>query len=127
MEADEFIQMVQESILDSNSKTFNEEDVLKTIQAILITLSEFLQPRQSQQLAATLPSDIGHYLIQNHINETESLNDFFHCVAVREGTTLPRAIHHSRTVIAVLQEVVPAETLQKIKEQLPYEFAPLFQ
>jgi uncharacterized protein (DUF2267 family) len=40
---------------------------------------------------------------------------------------LPRAIHHSRTIIAVLQEAVPANVLQMVREQLPHEFAPLFE
>jgi uncharacterized protein (DUF2267 family) len=99
---------------------------LQTIEAILKTLGEFLQPKQTRQLAAILPPEIGTYLGQAEMNEHETLNDFFHLVAAHEGTTLSQAIHDSRAVIAVLQEAIPADLLGTIREQLPHEFAPLF-
>ena len=127
METDEFIRLVEVALLSDNGKTTKKREALRVIRANLKTLSEMLQPKQIQQLAATLPPDIGIYLMPTETSEHDTLNDFFHYVAVRERTTLPRAIHHSRTVIAVLQKVVPADVLQMVREQLPHEFAPLFQ
>ena len=127
MQTDEFIRLVQSALLNGSGKIMTQGDVLRTIEAILKTFSEILKPKQVQQLAATLPPDIGTYLCQTEPSEHETLKDFFEHVAIREETTLPRAIHHSRTVIAVMQKAVPAEVLQAVREQLPPEFAPLFQ
>ena len=127
METEKFIQLVQGALLNGNAKTATRADILQIIEAILNTLSEVLQPKQIRQLAATLPPDIGQYLLQRGGSEPDTLNEFFYFVAAREGTSLAHAIHHSRTVISVLQEAVPGYVLQMIQEQLPHEFAPLFQ
>jgi len=127
MESDEFVRLVEIALLNENGKTAKKQEVWRAIRANLKTLSEMLQPKQVQQLAATLPPDIGVYLVPTNTSEHDTLNDFFHYVAIRERTTLPRAIHHSRTIIAVLQEAVPADVVQMVREQLPQEFAPLFE
>ena len=127
METDEFTRLVQAALLDDDGKPALEKDVQQTIQAILKTLSENLQPQLVRQLAATLPPGIGQNLVQTTTHKHTTLNEFFYNVAAREGTTLPRAIHHSRSVIAVLQESVPPEVLQSVWEDLPVEFSPLFQ
>lgn len=127
METEQFVQLVQGALLNGNAKTATRRNTLQIIEAILNTLSEVLQPKQIRQLVATLPPDIGQYLLQTKGDGHDTLNEFFYFVAAREGTTLPRAIHHSRTVISVLQEAVPDDVLQMIQEQLPHEFAPLFQ
>jgi uncharacterized protein (DUF2267 family) len=127
METNEFIRLVEATLLNVNGRTASRREILQTIRANLKTLGEMLPPEQIQQLAATLPPEIGNYLLQTETSEYDTLEDFFHSVAEREETTLPGAIHHSRTVIAALQEVVPADVLQMIREKLPGEFAPLFQ
>lgn len=127
MESDEFVRLVEIAFLNNNGKTAKKQEVLRAIGANLKTLSEMLQPKQIQQLAATLPPDFGVYLVPTKTSEHDTLNDFFYYVAIRERTTLPRAIHHCRTIIAVLQEAVPADVVQMVQEQLPQEFAPLFE
>jgi uncharacterized protein (DUF2267 family) len=127
METDEFIRLVQAALPNGNGKPATKGDVLRAIGAILRTLGEVLQPKQIQQLMATLPPEIGNYLFQVETNRYDTLNEFFQNVAAREGTTLPYAIHHSRIVIAVLQKAIPSDVLQTVRAQLPHEFAPLFQ
>lgn len=127
METDEFIRLVQAALQNGDDKPATKGDVLRAIGAILRTLGEVLQPKQIQQLMATLPPEIGTLLFQTETNKHDTLNEFFHHVAAREGTTLPFAIHHSRIVIAVLQRAIPSDVLQTFRAQLPHEFAPLFQ
>lgn len=127
METDEFIGLIQANLLNSNGKESTKKEVLLAVEAILKTFSETLAPGQKQQLAASLPLDISTYLSHTEASEHDTLDAFFHCVALREGIGLPQAIHHSRTVIAVLQKAIPVEVMGALLEQIPSEFGPLFQ
>jgi uncharacterized protein (DUF2267 family) len=101
---------------------------MRAISATLETLGERLNGRESQHLAAQLPPGIGDYLRLAKQPQQFGLQEFFDRVSEREGAGVdpPQAVHHARTVVEVMQEAVTPGGIQHVRDQLPPEFAPLF-
>ena len=99
------------------------------IRATLETLSERLAGGEAKDLAAQLPREIGIFLRGVWESETSrlSLQEFYQRVCIRENVSLPKAIHHARSVIAVLQEAVSKGEIKDVRSQLPAEFGSLFE
>jgi uncharacterized protein (DUF2267 family) len=55
-----------------------------------------------------------------------SLDDLFARVGEEEGVETPDAVFHARTVAGVLAEAVSPGELDKIIDQVPEDFGPLF-
>lgn len=80
-------------------------------------------------LAAQLPAEIGRHLTGDATFQRLSIDEFFRRVHQREGEgiDLPDSVFHARVVIEVLEEAVSKGAVDKIRVQLPAEFAPLFE
>jgi len=103
-------------------------ETMRAICATLETLGERLNGRENEHLAAQLPPGIGAYLRLAKQPQRFDLQGFFDRVSEREGVGVdpPEAAHHARTVVEVLQEAVTPGEIQHVRDQLPDEFAPLF-
>lgn len=125
MQHDEFIGHVQH-----RARLGSRGEAENATRATLQTLAERLAGGAAGNLASELPPHIASYFGSSHdmeIAEEMTLNDFFQRVSEREGVDLPKSVHHARAVIDVLQEAVSPGQMQKIREQLPDEWDPLFE
>lgn len=125
MQHDEFIGHVQD-----RARLSSRGEAERATQATLQTLAERLAGGAAGNLASELPPQIANYLGSRHdmeIADEMSLDDFFRRVSEREGVDLPKSIHHARSVIDVLGEAVSQGQMQKIREQLPDQWDPLFE
>lgn len=123
MYTEEFIQDVQATLLDGQKSTAT----LLAIKATLIALCYCLRPLYVEQLMDYLPPEIGAELAPAQAKLPVTLYDFFRAVAEYEAVGLPRAIHHSRTVLVAMNTHLPRELMLSIRHELPGEFALLFQ
>jgi uncharacterized protein (DUF2267 family) len=122
MQHDEFIGEVQ-----ARARLPSRGDAERATRAVLETLGERLAGGQPHNLAAQLPEEIGRHLEDRQGVEKLSLDEFFEKVSERTGANLPDAIHQARAVIAVVGEAVSQGELDKVRQQLPGEYAPLFE
>jgi uncharacterized protein (DUF2267 family) len=124
MHTDQFIGLVQ-----SRARLPSIGEALRAISATFQVLGQRLYGGEAGDLAAQLPSELGHYLLegQAHGSESFDLDEFFQRVSVLEGSDLPDAIFHARAVISVLQEAVSRGEIDDVRAQLPEEYDPLFE
>jgi len=103
-------------------------DAERATKATLETLGERLVGGAANNLASQLPPLIGDYLRSGADMEIAemTLDDFFRRVSEREEVDLPKSIHHARAVVSVLQDAVSEWQIDKVREQFPKEWAPLF-
>lgn len=123
MNYDDFLGKVQH-----RARLASPAEALRATRAGLVSLAERLNDGGAGDLAAQLPSEIDRLLkTERKGQETFSLDEYFDRVAAKEGVEKPDAVHHARAVIAVLQEAVTPGELQHVQDQLPADFAPLFE
>lgn len=128
IDQNKFIQKVQSELLGENDSHYSRQEVIHIIQATLETLGERLAPAYVHQLEVYLPSELSNSLRKGSArSERFALYTFFKRVARRETTNLVQAVHHTRTVISALKEMVPSETIDQLQAGLPREYGPLFQ
>lgn len=126
MDHDEFIGQVQH-----RARLGSRGEAEKATRATLETLAERMADGAAQNLAAQLPSEIGEHLrrmapSQEGSGDRFDLNEFFSRVATRDGTELPEAAFHARVVVEVMEEATTGGLVNKIREQFPDEWDPLF-
>ena len=102
-------------------------EAVRATYATLRTLSERLYGNEAENLAAQLPPEIGIYLLVAGEQETFSLDKFLERAANYEEVDLPESVHHTRAVIATLQEAVTPGEMRNIQAQLPDDYNPLFE
>jgi uncharacterized protein (DUF2267 family) len=122
MQHDEFIGEVQ-----ARARLPSRGDAERATRAVLETLGERLAGGQPHNLAAQLPEEIGHHLEDRQGVEKLTLDGFFEKVSERTGADLPDAIHQARAVIAVVGAAVSQGEIDKVRQQLPEDYAPLFE
>ncbi|HXF60554.1 MAG TPA: DUF2267 domain-containing protein [Caldilineaceae bacterium] len=124
MQFEEFVGQVQH-----RARLASQGEAMRAICATLETLGERLYDGEAAHVAAQLPPGIGAYLRLAKRQERFDIQEFFKRVAEREGAgvDVPDAAHHARTVIEVLQEAVTPGQLRHLREQLPDDYAPLFE
>lgn len=126
MQYDQFVGQAQ-----SRARLASNGQAVAAIRATLETLGERLAGGAADKLAAELPREIGEYLRHatpvDLYGDSFGLDEFFQRVSMREREDLPAATYHARAVIEVLQEAVTPGAIEKIRAQLPDEYAPLFE
>jgi uncharacterized protein (DUF2267 family) len=123
MTHDEFIGAVQ-----SRAQLASRGDAERAVRATLETFADRLEADSADNLASELPSELARHLRQSQGFERLTLDEFFARVHEREtpSVDLPKAAYHARVVTEVLSEAVSAGQMDKLRKQLPEEFAPLF-
>lgn len=102
-------------------------ETVRATRATLTVLGKRLYGGEAKDLAAQLPKEIGVYLQQDGPKSAFGLQEFYKRVSKEEGVDLPLAIHHARSVIAVVQEAVSGGEIHDVREQLPDEYDDLFE
>jgi uncharacterized protein (DUF2267 family) len=102
-------------------------EAVRATYATLRTMGERLYGDEAENLAAQLPPEIGIYLRAAGEQEAFPLDKFFERAANYEEVDLPESVHHTRAVVATLQEAVTAGEMSDVRAQLPDEYAPLFE
>lgn len=122
MEYERFLGLVQ-----SRAQLASLEDAVKATRATLETLGSRLSGGAPGNLAAQLPEEIGRYLTdQEGKQQRSTLEEFFNRVSRAEGENLPDSVYHARVVIEVLREAAGDEPVNKVRDQLPDDWNPLF-
>ncbi len=121
MTFDEFTGQVQ-----NRARLASTGDALRAIRATLTVLGQRLYGGEAFELSAQLPEEIKLYLQQAFPSETFGLDEFYRRVAEMEGVDLPQAVFHARAVISVLMDAVSVGEIRDMLDQLPSEYAPLF-
>jgi uncharacterized protein (DUF2267 family) len=99
------------------------EEAVRATRATLETLGERLYGGEAGNLAAQLPEELGHYLLETAAcSEAFDLDEFINRVQMREGVDLPLAVFHSRVVCQVMREAVSPTLMKKVLDQLPPEY-----
>ncbi|SIR76300.1 DUF2267 domain-containing protein [Natronorubrum thiooxidans] len=100
---------------------------VRATRAVLTTLGERLQEGEATDLASPLPMEIDRYLIDAEHGQRFDYQAFLDRIAEREGVDRPDANYHAQQLLAVVGEIVPAGNLEKVNNQLPEDFDPLFE
>lgn len=124
MHEDEFLDTVQQEA------SLESQEAARTVtEATLRTLGERISDTNSSELAATLPDPLAPSLTDASPGEAAafSLDEFVDRVSERSGHTTPdTAPRQARAVITALS-MIADEELQALSEQLPTEFALIFE
>lgn len=122
MQHDQFIGRVQAA-----ARLPSRGDAERTTRVVLEHLGERLAGGLPDSLAAQLPPEIARHLgALAGESQRFSPDDLFQAVSVEEGSDLPDAVFHTRAVLGVLAEAISSGQLDKVLDQLPDDFAPLF-
>ncbi|HMJ90751.1 MAG TPA: DUF2267 domain-containing protein [Candidatus Acidoferrum sp.] len=103
------------------------EEALRAIRCTFETLAERLSFDEAKDVSAQLPRELATYFAVPEHSVRMSLDQFFHRTSEREQVALPKAIHHARVVIEVLEEAVSAGEIKHVRAQLPHDWDPLFE
>jgi uncharacterized protein (DUF2267 family) len=124
MQFHEFLGQVQD-----RARLSSLGDAETATRATLTTLRERLAGGEPKDVAAQLDDSIAQYLTAPGQEEPErfSLDEFYNRMSQRAGVKLPTAVFQAQAVISVLGDAVTAGEIGDIRQQLPEEYAPLFQ
>lgn len=102
---------------------------VRVIRAVLTTLGERVDPGEATDLASPLPMEIDRYLIEaaEQGGEKFSFDEFLNRVSERADLNRSTANYYSQTVVGLVGDIVPPGNIEKIRNQLPDEFEPIFQ
>ena len=100
---------------------------VRASRAVLTTLGERLQEGEATDLASPLPMEIDRYLRDADHGQRFDYQEFLDRVADREGVDRSDANYHAQQILAVVGEVVPPGNVEKVRDQLPEDFEPLFE
>lgn len=126
--------MDRDDILDETARRAgldSEQAAERAVLATMTTLGEHVSKGESQQIAAQLPPEISDAMTSRSTDSPEEfdVDEFVHRVASRQGDDVSEdeAVIHSRAVMATLADAGVRNELQDAREQLPNEFATLFE
>ena len=100
---------------------------VRATRAVLTTLGERLQEGEATDLASPLPMEVDRYLTEAEHGQRFDYQEFLDRVAERENIDRADANYHAQQLLVVISEVVPAGNLEKVDDQLPDDFDPLFE
>lgn len=100
---------------------------VRATRAVLQTLGERLQAGEATDLASPLPMEVDRYLAHAEHGQRFDYQEFLDRVAERGGTDPADANYHAQQVLAIVAEIVPPGNIEKVQNQLPDDYAPLFE
>ena len=128
MDHDSFIGEVQ-----NRAELASRGEALSATRATLETLGERIEEGQATNLAAQLPEELGRYLSEAaDTTETFDFQAFVQHVSERDENLagdddLSAAALHARCVVDVVDEAVTEGQLDDVRDQLPDDYADLFE
>ena len=103
---------------------------VRATRAVLTTLGERIDPGEATDLASPLPMEVDRYLIEaaeEAGGEKFTFQEFIDRVGERAAVDRSAANYDAQTIVGLVSEVVPAGNMEKVRNQLPEGFEPLFQ
>lgn len=96
-------------------------ETVRAIRATLMTLGQRIQAGEAEDLAGSLPMEIGWYLTGPVFEHGERFDwrEFVRRVGEIEGVDPPEAAYHAQVIMDLVSEAVPASELRQIRGQLP--------
>ena len=122
MQYRDFIEKVQ-----NRARLGTAGEAVRATHATLEVLGQRLHGGAADNLAAQLPAEVENYLTDSKESQSFGLDEFFERVSVIEKVDLPKAVHHARAVISVVQEFLSQREMEDARAQLPHEYDPLFE
>jgi uncharacterized protein (DUF2267 family) len=119
-----------------------QAEAVRTVRSVLETLGERVEAGGATDVASPLPMEIDRYLLQVEHGHTYDYETFIDRVQARlnyddlgQGASYgPPApvdrgdtVYRTKATVALLSETVPGEGLAHVEDQLPSEFAELFE
>jgi uncharacterized protein (DUF2267 family) len=100
---------------------------VRVTRAVLTTLGERIDPGEATDLASPLPMEVDRYLTERSTGEKFHFDAFLDRVGERAGVERSAANYYAQTIVGLVSEVVPPGNIEKVRNQLPEEFDPIFQ
>lgn len=126
MDRDELVQDVA-SKAQLDSREAAERAAIETLR----TFGMHISAGEARDLAEILPDELGEAITSDADEEPEEFgpDQFTELVAEREGTDVDRdeAMRHARATMAAIAEHGGHNELREAREQLPDEFATIFE
>jgi len=123
----EFVRRVQEQ-----GEFDSRDEAVTAIEATLSSLGECLYRTERRHLASQLPKEAAAFLEEYVNSEVRrppavclTLQEFYDRVGARADVTRTHARDRAKTVIAVLQELVPEAEWKHIVEEMPKPYREL--
>lgn len=101
-------------------------EAVRASRAILTTLGESLDPETARELAAHLPMEIDRFPVAGETGQDRSYREFVTRIGEYEHEDAPDASYDAQVFVAYLADVVPADVLQRVRDDLPSGFDKLF-
>jgi len=98
-------------------------ETVRAIRATLSTLGQRIQRGEAEDLAGSLPMEIGWYLtgpVREH-GERFDWREFVRRVGEIEHADPPEAAYHAQVIMDLVSEAVPPSELRQIRDQLPQD------
>lgn len=102
-------------------------DAVRATRATLTTLGERLEEGEATDLASPLPKEIDLFLEASESGQRFSYEEFLDRVSERAHVDRSEANYQAQQMVALLGEVVPEGNLEKVRNQLPEDYEPLFE
>lgn len=96
-------------------------EAVRAIRATLMTLGQRIPEGNSEDLAASLPMEIGWYLtgaVDDHGRRFD-WQEFVSRVSDIENTDPADAAYHARVIVDLVRSQVPQSDFQQLRDQLP--------
>jgi len=123
MQYDDFVGQVQ-----NRAKLSSGGEAVKAIRATLDTLSRRLPADDVRKIEAQLPEEIAFYLqMGEETLDKIDLDQFFSEIQKKEDLGLNTSVFHCRAVMSVLCDALSPGEVEKLKRELPEEYAPLLE
>ena len=127
MAYDDVIKEVQQDILRNHALDISREEAVRAIQAVVLTVAENLDSGEITWLMGVLPDEIRQPLGNVEPAESFTREGFFGMVAERTDEDTVRAAYYVRAVFGALKEVLSAEQMERVRNNLPEMFDPVFE
>ena len=118
----EFIELIKR-----RGRITNGDEVSRTVQATLETLSECLPGRQVALLAERLPKEAAMCMRKQTKPEEYSVHEFFERISERSGLDKPVATQRAWAVLSVVEQQLSLKEFSELRESLPKQYERLFE
>lgn len=120
----EYAEIISRFQTQSGNENYTES--VRTVSAVMETLSERLSPDLSENMANQLPHELKDVTRSFQNREELSLDQFYDRIANRADVSREKIPSFARAVILVLKDALNKGDVDKISESLPDDYLTLF-
>lgn len=127
MAYEQLIKEVQQDIFRNHALEISREEAVRAIQAVVLTMAENLDTGEAKWFTGILPAEVSQPLRQVEPAESFTREGFFGAVAERTNVDTVQAAYYVRAVFGGLKQALSAEQMERIRNNLPEMFDPVFE